>query len=258
MKLLTRPTERIKDDFGSDVTLVYGDIVDDHIVLYSLKPLQGYEFEKGVYSKKIPISDIESNDPVKRHLTDARGYHIPRIETRRARENGDSKKQFVLSKDNVTEPSEFERALLGVNGSYAYVGSTETVKLLDPEQHKYEQQVRGGFVLRCPSDIILRHEGTHVAMHPHFGDIFPDYMKLVSIDGPEEDRNGVLDEAVSFLSDLRHIREFHPDLEGQYHDWRRDGFNPSYVDAHRIVSEHPNEVAEIITRVKERNSNRFL
>ena len=204
MEILTQPTEFILEEFGVDVTLIYGDFVDGRVVFYSLEPLKGYRKNGDTYSKSFAVDDevVQSN---RHRVTGYGASNFPRL-TRRSTE--------ILG---VPEDGEIE--LFGVERSYAHVASSALQVAVCPEKFEWEMK-NNPFCFSYPRDIILAHEGAHVAAHPH-NEIFPQFFGLVAnsvkdMYGKEE----AVDEAIAILAELGYIRRFHPQLETLYIELR--------------------------------------
>ena len=259
MKLLTQPREFVMDELGTDVNLIYGDISGSYLVLYSTHPLNGYRKNGDVYVKKMSLSDniVTENQTI---IPSRKGYCFPRKHSKMVKKDG----KFVIVDDIVEKPEVFERALFGANGSFAYVASTEIIKKMSPKDYGFLME-KEPFALEMAPDIILTHEGTHVAFHPYIDIITPSFLNLVP-DKVKDYREGedfyemckdskieTLDEAVSIIMEKIYMMKFHPELSRKHADWRSTGLSPPHREAYHLSVVKPVEVNEMKRKVKELN-----
>ena len=251
MEVLTRPHRFLREEFGRDFTLIYGDVDGEDIVLYATQPLEGYERQGDVFVKRIGPSEVSpfgvSNS--NRHLL------VDRLSRSHPIENEFYRGPKFELEIEVTEcPREVERLTFGVRGSFAYVASRNAVKRLDPYEANFALK-KNSFSIIIPEDIMLAHEGTHLATVQQVNRMVPEYGYLILEDVTRMAKQHVLREAAAFLGELKYLLRFHPELEAEWRKWRSESNGFAYRNAYRILTEHPNKVAEMVERAKTASSS---
>lgn len=262
MELITRPHWFIKDELGYDATLIYGDVKDGNggnVILYSSHPLSGYHTEGDTYFKVLS-ADEEIVKKSHFELSDMRAYPFPyehKFSRPRLDEHGK-----VVAWENVVEiwekPDKYDAELFGVSGSFAYVGSKETVRFFQPKAFLFREHCGLNNDRLPPDDVALVHEGAHLVYYPHLKNmLMPALGGLVSDKIGADEREEVLSEAFSMVPELMYIEKFHSGIEGRYHSMRSDSMSPVYADAYRIATGNRKEVEDMIKEVKMANKPGF-
>jgi len=249
MEVLTRPHRFLREEFGRDFTLIYGDVDGEDVVLYATQPLEGYERQGDVFVKRVDPSTVKD----RRIFGQQIAFPFPIISERRVYEP--PYYELKIKTSIRRKPNKTERKIYGVNGSYAYIGSTRAVIKFDiEEQGSIVLNTSDLNSLKIPEDIIIAHEGTHLAVLRQR--ISPEYYNLIdeyNNTGNPITRIGrvdVLGEVTALWGELKYLLRFHPELEVEWKKWRSQSNGFAHHNAYRILTEHPDKVAEMVGRAK--------
>lgn len=239
MDTLIKPTEHVEEIFGKKPILVYGDVIQDDIVLYSNSNFPTYEANGDIYMRYIDLNST-LKDKLKYILTSGRAYIYPNKKVVM------KPPRFELEKYIENEPSEELRRIFGINTSFGYIPSMKLLNYFFPD-------VETGLNI-ISSDIALSHEGAHVVSVKKIYELASEYFDLISNHITDREiKEQVLFETVSFFEEFKYIEKLNPKIISLYKRFRANERHIEYLEANRILFEEHERVEEMINKIKEIN-----
>ncbi|MBU0898272.1 MAG: hypothetical protein ABIH55_02050 [Nanoarchaeota archaeon] len=240
METLTRPVGYIEERLGKSPLLIFGDIDNDNLILYSNEKLSDYQLNNGIYSRKLKLT----NPIVKKHekceLTNGNAYVYPiKVVVYKAPD-------FEGEEHIEHEPDEELKQMFRVSGTFGYVPSAAIMNHFYPDAET--------LLKTYPSDIALSHEGAHVVSIREMDSLFEEYQRLLSDDvWSDKVQRASFHEAIAFYIERGYIERYHSDWLVRYDAFRSsdEEMHAEYQEANRLIREEPNAIEEISLRVKE-------
>lgn len=250
MITIRRPAEHVKKLLGLEPVLIYGDLDGSELVLYSNSNLSGYAPEGDVYSKRMPfVDDAKTESMVSGAYTEYQSKTVLIL--------NEGTGKYERRKVVVDEPHETTMDFFGVSSTFGYVSSDLLRRFYFP-----------GTGIILPSDIKLSHEGAHVASLKHWADLGERYFDIISwklkraTPGTrmtmEELMLSSLSDAVAMFTETAYMDKYEPEWKDWFIRKRGNDWYPSDIEAFRLVREHPDRIEDLVSEIRELNTNRIV